>query len=284
MRKLSEYRELLLGVVLLAPGMLAAPICRAQTSAPLQNTLSGLDAHQTDNDFTEKYMQQNLGDPREEAAYQAFHKLSTSEADKKIKLGQAFLNKYPADRYTETVYEELAQTYYAKHDVASFYDCSDKGLQKFPNDVTLLALVGWVIPRAYQSNDPDGDKKLDQAETYEKRAVEALASLHKPPSMSDKEFNDYEAGESVVTHSALGLIYFRREKYDESAKELQQSLAGAANPDPTDLLVLGADLENLSRFKEAADAFNRCAQIPGSFQDQCKQNAAKALRMDSQSN
>ena len=79
-----------------------------------------------------------------------------------------------------------------------------------------------------------------------------------------------------MAHSGLGLIYFRREKYDESAKELQIAIPGEANPDQTDLFILGADLENLSRFKEAADAFNRCAQIAGMMQDKCKEYASVA--------
>ena len=74
------------------------------------------------------------------------------------------------------------------------------------------------------------------------------------------------------------IVYFRREQYDESAKELQIALPGEANPDQTDLFILGADFENLSRYKDAADAFNRCAQIAGSMQDRCKQLASDATK------
>ncbi|HUJ30737.1 MAG TPA: tetratricopeptide repeat protein, partial [Candidatus Acidoferrum sp.] len=95
---------------------------------------------------------------------------------------------------------------------------------------------------------------------------------------NDQQFAQFKSGESAVAHSGLGLIYFRREKYDESAKELQTAIPGEASPDQTDLFVLGADYENMSQFKEAADAFNRCAQIAGGMQDQCKQLAAAALK------
>ena len=75
------------------------------------------------------------------------------------------------------------------------------------------------------------------------------------------------------------MVYFRREQYSDSEKEMQLSMAGEANPDPTDLLVLGADYQNLGRFKEAADAFNRCAQVPGNYQATCKQQADNSLKM-----
>lgn len=281
----KSLRGTLLTAIVILTCFSIAPACRAQgANGPVSNTLTGMDAGQANHDLVDSYMQQTLGDPKEESAYRAFHKVPIKDADKKIKLGEAFIGKYPSDRYTQAVYDELAQTFYAKRDVPGFYDCADQGLAKFPDDVTLLALAGWVIPRAYQPADPEGDKKLDKAEAYEKRAIEVMASLQKPPGASDQEFAQYKTDESSVAHSALGLVYFRKEQYVESAKELQQSLVGVANPDPTDLLVLGADLQNMSRFKDAADAFNRCAQIAGSFQEQCKQQAANSLKMAAQSN
>lgn len=40
------------------------------------------------------------------------------------------------------------------------------------------------------------------------------------------------------------------------------------------IFVLGADYENIGQHKEAADPFNRCAQITGTMQDKCKELAA----------
>jgi len=281
MISLRPNPEIFFEAILLAAVLLLPPISHAQGGTPVanSNTLTQIDAGQAYQQYSEKYMQQNLGDPREDAAYRAFHKLPTQDADKKIKLGLAFINKYTKDIYTETVYVELIETYYANRDFDNFYTYSDKALSIFPDDVPALALTGWVIPRVYQPNEPGGDKKLDQAETDEKHALQVLDGLAKPSAMSDQIFAQYKAGESAVAHSALGMVYFRREQYDDSAKQMQQSMAGVANPDPTDLLVLGADFQNLGRFKEAADAFNRCAQVPGNFQATCKQQADSSLRM-----
>src|SRR5579862_2719339 len=83
-----------------------------------------------------------------------FSQAPTQDADKKIKLGLAFINKYTKDIYTETVYVELIETYYANRDFDNFYAYSDKALSIFPDDVPALALTGWVIPRVYQPNEP----------------------------------------------------------------------------------------------------------------------------------
>ena len=273
-----------LTVGLMATGLFLPAVSHAQvgqtnpgsSSGPTSNKLSVTDGARANEAIDDAYLRQKLGDPKEEAAYQAFYK--AIEDAKKIKLGNAFLTKYPKDRYSEAVYEELAQAYYNKKDLANFYTYSDKGLSLFPDDVHLLALTGWVIPRAFTPDEPDADKKLDKAETYAKHALDVMGTMAKPDVFTDEQFTQFKTGESAVAHSGLGLIYFRREKYDESAKELQIAIPGEANPDQTDLFILGADLENLSHFKEAADAFNRCAQIAGMMQDRCKEYAGVAQK------
>src|SRR5690348_269408 len=147
---------------LMAAGLFLPEVSLAQAggtapaASPMNNPLSRTDSIRTNERIDDAYLRQTLGDPKEEKAYQEFYK--ASEDAKKIKLGNAFLAKYPSDRYSEAVYEELAQAYYNRKDLANFYTYSDKGLSLFPNDVHLLALTGWVIPRAFTPDEPDGDK------------------------------------------------------------------------------------------------------------------------------
>lgn len=268
----------------LTSAMMAAAFClpvslnaQAPRPTPDSNPLTQMNANENTYETQEKILNHDLGDPKEEKAFKALQ--TANEPAKKIKLGQDFINKYPSSVHLESVYQTIAGTYYEQQDLPNFYNYADQGISRFPDDVSLLAMTGWVIPRAYNRDDPDADKKLDKAETYEKHAIEVMKTLQKPPSVSDQVFDQYKLQESVTVHSALGLIYFRREQYDESVKELQQATQGAANPDPTDLLVLGADYHNLSQYKQAADAFNRCAQMPGNLQATCKQNADDATKL-----
>ena len=136
----------------------------------------------------------------------------------------------------------------------------------------------WTSPHVYNPSDPDADQELNKAETYAKHAIDVLAKLPKPPDMNDAQFAASKAKRTIQAHSALGLVYFRRDDYENSAKELGQSTKDNPTPDPTDLFVLGADFQNLSRFSEAADAFGACSQIAGSLQNQCKQNADATKR------
>jgi len=217
-------------------------------------------------------------DPKEEAAYKAFFDASPQDADKKIELGKDFLEKYPMSRYAESVDAGMVQAYYLKQDWKDFYASADQALALNPNDAGVLTVTGWVIPHVYNPNDPDASKNLDKAEQYEKHAMQVIQTMPKPAAMTDDQFTQSKTALLSEAHSGLGLVYFRRQQLDDSVKELQQATQSAASPDPTDLFVLGIGLQSLSRYSEAADAFNRCGQIPSALQDRCKQSADAAKK------
>ncbi len=210
-------------------------------------------------------------DSKELSAYKAFY--AAQDLDKRIDLGQKFIQKFPSSLLVGAVYAELVQTYYTKQDWPNFYASADKALDISPDNVDVLTTVGWVIPHVADPNGPGADKDLDRAESYEKHAIELIGKMAKPKGITDAQFGAFKDAELSQAHSALGLVYFRRQDFDRSVNELQQSTRAAATPDPTDLFALGVGLQNLHRNSEAADAFNRCAQIPGSLQGQCKQSA-----------
>ena len=217
-------------------------------------------------------------DPEEEAAYKAFTDTKPEEADKRIQLGELYIQKYPSGKYLEPVYQGLTTAEYSKQDFAKMYADADKTLAANPDDVTVLVLVGWVIPHNYDPNDLGAESRLDKGEKYEKHALEVLATLQKPANMTDEQFAKVKAQGESQAHSGLGLIYFRRQDFEQSIAELKKSTADPANQDATDYYVMGVELTHLKRFSESADAFAKCAAMPGGLQDRCKQMGADAKK------
>ncbi len=243
--------------------------------------MSGTDSMQTELHMLTDVQRQGV-DRKEENAYKAFYN-QKDELDKKIQLGQAFRQKYPKSPLAEAVDAGLVNAYVDKQDWKDVYASADSALALKPDDVDVLTTVGWVIPHVYQPTDPDASAELDKAETYAKHAIEVMATMPKPSHLSDAQFAAAKAQKAAEAHSALGLVYYRREDFASSAKELEQAVQGSSNPDATDLYVFGMDLQNLKRYREAADAFSRCAQAAGALEDACKQNADVANRQSAQS-
>jgi tetratricopeptide (TPR) repeat protein len=242
---------------------------------------AGVDSMQTELHMLTDVQRQGV-DRKEENAYKAFYN-EKDELDEKIQLGQAFLQKYPKSPLAEAVDAGLVNAYIAKQDWKQVYSCADSALVLKPDDVDVLTTVGWVIPHVYQPDDPNGSADLDKAEGYEKRAMQVMATMPKPSHLSDAQFAAAKAQKSAQAHSALGLVYYRREDFANSAKELETVIQGNPNADATDLYVFGMDLQNLQRYQEAADAFSRCAQPGSALEDACKQNADVAKRQSAQS-
>lgn len=217
-------------------------------------------------------------DPQEEAAYKTFFGLKADQTDKSIQLGEQFLQKYPTSKYAESVYSRLVQAYFEKQDMNKMYASAEKALAINPDDVHVLVLVGWVMPHSYDPNDLDSDRRLDQAEGYEKHALQLLPSLAKPENLSDADFAKAKASAGSQAHSGLGLIYFRRQQFPESVGEMQLAVKGTDNPDPVDLYILGVGLQETKRYSDAVEAFHKCGQIPGGMQDRCKEFEGQAKK------
>ncbi|MDE3169084.1 MAG: hypothetical protein KGL75_02995 [Acidobacteriota bacterium] len=223
------------------------------------------------------------GEQREQFdAYQKF--LKSNEPQKKIKLGNEFLKRYPKSPFDEPVDVGLMTVYMAQKDWNDSYRCGDDALALNPDDVDVLAPVSWAIPHVYDPKSPDASEQLSKAEKYAKHALEVMSTMHKPAHMTDAQFSDAKARRSAQAHSALGLVYFRRQQYSDSAKEVEQAVDGNSAPDPTDLFVLGADYHFLSRHLESEQAFARCARITGSLESQCAQNAKAEKLQEGASN
>jgi tetratricopeptide (TPR) repeat protein len=271
----------ILAVALAANAVIAASSHAQDTKPTLQ---PGNQGQQTPDQGKPKGPDQTAPkvDPKEEAAYKAFFDTTPQDADRKIQLGEDFVKTYPDSRYLESVYAGLVQAYYVKQDWKDLYASSDKALAINQDDVDVLTLVGWVIPHVTEGSTPDATQQLDKAQTYETRAIKDIPTLPKPAGMTDEQFTTAKAQKNAEAHSGLGLVYFRRQDFDNAAKELQQATQDNPTPDATDFYALGASYQNGGHYTEAADAYTRCSQIMGSLQDACKQNADKAKELAAQ--
>lgn len=215
-------------------------------------------------------------DPEEEKAYKAFYDTSVAEPDKIIELGVPFAQKYPNSRYVEQVYSRVTQAYYNKQNLPKMYEYGDRALAIDANDVTVLTLIGWVIP--HDTNQPNFDNQLKKAEGYEKRALDKLATMEKPGPMTDEQFAKAKKEYTSQAHSGLGLVYFREGKPADAVTELKQAVENAATPDPTDYYVMGLQLQKLNKEADAADAFGKCAAVANALQSRCKQSSEDAKK------
>jgi tetratricopeptide (TPR) repeat protein len=216
----------------------------------------------------------------EDTAFKAFAEAPNADAQQKIALGEAFDKKYPTSRYRPLLYSTMTQLYLQTNQVQKMEEVGDKEVQLTPTDVQTMAILGQTIPRAIGSTaGAEREKELAKAEDYSKRAIEVTPTISKPASITDEQFANAKNATLAMAHGGLGLVYFRRGKYDEAIPELDQSVKIDPEPDPVNYYVLGLANEKASHFQEAAAAFTKCANMQSGMQATCKTGADEAKKL-----
>ena len=217
----------------------------------------------------------------EDAAFKAFDTVPMTDGSKKIQAGEAFVLKYPQSRYLAPVYSNLVKLYLAGNELQKMQDAGEKDVALAPNDVQTLAILGQTLPRAWNSSMPNAAAQLDKAEKFSKSAIELTPTIPKPDGMTDAQFTLAKNQTLAMAHGGLGLVYFRRGKYDAAIPEFEESTKVDPNPeaDPVTFYVLAIANEKTSHFDAAVSAFNKCAAIPGSLQPTCKSGSEEAKKL-----
>jgi tetratricopeptide (TPR) repeat protein len=214
-------------------------------------------------------------DRQEESAFRSFQAVSPEDPKKKIELGEAFLHKFPVTQYRSSVYSALTAAYLQTDQIQKMEEAGEKVLELNPKDVQVLAMLGQTLPRTMTLSTPEPDKRLDKAERYAKRAIEGTLAMQKPQGLTNDEFERAKSRTLAIAHSGLGIVNFRRGRYAEAIAELERSVKLDPRSDPVNYYVLGVAYHNASHFSEAAGAFSKCAEFPGTMQAMCKDSAEK---------
>lgn len=247
-----------------------------QTSPPAQQ--------QTDKDKANTLTLDTPAPPvnaEEDAAFKAFDTIPMTDGSKKTQAGEDFVKKYPQSRYLAPVYSNLVKLYLAANEIPKMQDAGEKAVVLAPNDVQTLAILGQTLPRAWNASMPNATVQLDKAEKFSKSAIEITPTIPKPDGMTDAQFTLAKNQTLAMAHSGLGLVYFRRGKYDAAIPEFEEATKVDPNPevDPVNFYVLGIADEKTSHFDAAVAAFIKCAAVPGSLQPTCKNGAEEAKKL-----
>jgi tetratricopeptide (TPR) repeat protein len=219
--------------------------------------------------------------PEEDTAYKAFDAIPMTAGEQKIKAGEDFAQKYPQSRYLAPIYSMLVKLYLQANQVQKMEDVGDKDIAIAPNDVQTLAILGQTIPRAWNPSIPNAQAQLDKAEKFSKSAIELTPTIVKPEAMSDAQFTTAKNQTLSMAHAGLGLVYFRRGKFDDAIPELEEANKIDPNPeiDPVNYYVLGIADERTSHFDGAVSAFSKCSSVPGGLQETCKGKIEEAKKL-----
>jgi hypothetical protein len=91
-----------------------------------------------------------------------------------IEVGEAFLAKYPMSIYAGAVYSELASAYLNTNQPDKMVTAGTKAVEINPDNVDVLPLLAWAIPRRITAQTPDAAQQLAKAQDYAKHGIQLL--------------------------------------------------------------------------------------------------------------
>jgi tetratricopeptide (TPR) repeat protein len=213
----------------------------------------------------------------EEDAYKPVYDARAGNPRQLIPLAEAFVAKYPNSLYTGSVHAYLVTAYLSVNQVEKMIDSGEKALAANPNNVDVLPLMAWAIPRRVNASTPNPGQQFEKALNYAQRGINLLSTMPKPAEMDDTAFAKIKNDRLAKCRSGLGTIYARTGKYDLAIAELSQAVRLDSEPDPVDYYLLGLANERTSHFSDAIAAFDKCA-VSGAMQAQCRNLSAETKR------
>jgi tetratricopeptide (TPR) repeat protein len=205
----------------------------------------------------------------EQKAYKEFYDARNGDPMKSIQLGEAFIAKYPNSVYAGAVYSTLTSAYLGTNQPDKMVEAGQKALEINPDNVDVLPVLAWAIPRRVTGQTPDGPQQLARAQDYAKHGIQLLTTMPKPAEMDDEAFNKTKNEKLAMCHDGLGVAEVKTGKYDDAIAELNQSVQLSSTPDPVDYYLLGVANQVTSHFTDAEDSFTKCS-TSGPLQAQCK--------------
>ena len=217
--------------------------------------------------------------PKEEKAYKAFYETPSNQPKDVVSAGQDFLKKFPSSRYAGSVYARLATSYEALGQQDQMLDAGHKALQLNPDDVDVLSLLAYAIPRRIDPNNIDSGEQLQEAAQDATHALDLLSKMQKPANMTQDQFTSAINGEAASCHSGLGLVDYYQHDITGMVAQLEQAVKLNPTPDPTDQYLLGIAYIQSNRAADAEDILQKCVADGGSLVDQCKKSLDQAQKL-----
>lgn len=208
--------------------------------------------------------------PKEEKAYKAFFDTPNSQSQAVVDSGESFLKKFPNSAYAGSVYARLASAYEALGDTPKMFDAAHQALQINADNVDVLSLMAYAIPRRINPNDLNSGSQLQEASQDATHGLDLLSKQQKPKDMAQDQFTAAINAEAAECHSGLGLVDYYQHNIPGMVTELEQAVKLNPNPDPSDEFLLGLAYMQAGRPADAETILGKCDAPPSPLADRCK--------------
>jgi tetratricopeptide (TPR) repeat protein len=146
--------------------------------------------------------------------YDAFNAMATEkDANKRISLAEAFLQKFPNSDFKSGAYVTEMQAYFQLGKSDQAIEAAKKVLENDPDNLPALRLMSFTFPFLYKPDEADATSKLSRADSDAHHGLEVLQKLQKPAGATDEQFQQGVKEFRSVFNSCVGFVALQRKDY-----------------------------------------------------------------------
>ncbi|MGD0693527.1 MAG: hypothetical protein ABSB82_01600 [Terriglobia bacterium] len=213
----------------------------------------------------------------EKQAYQDLVSEATAglDLDRVVALAQDYEKKYPDSPMLSYVYSFEASANMGKGDYSKAVDASQKSLKLNGDNLNSLLILANMLPQPQlmQGSDIDKQKRLDEAETDAKHALDLInqGKIPKQPNETDDAYTKRKNAISSEPHASLGMVHLQRatmglqgmdqDELAKAAQEFKQSVEITDRPQPEHYYRLGEVYKHEKKIDDAIAAFSKASEL-----------------------
>jgi tetratricopeptide (TPR) repeat protein len=163
---------------------------------------------------------------------QAYYAMANEkDLNKKISLGEAFLQKFANSDFKDLAYFAMMQAYFQLGDSAKAIDAGKKVIELNPDNIDALAFLSYVFPFVFKADEADATAKLSRTESDARHGLEVLQKIPKPANVTDEQFSQVVKPKRAVFNGAIGFVALQRKDYPAAITAFKT----AAEDSPSDV-------------------------------------------------
>ncbi len=209
--------------------------------------------------------------PEERQAFDAIQ--NELDPDRKVQEVNDFATKFPHSPLLTYAYFLGQGAALMKNDLDGVLSFGEKSLAANPENLNALMLMTKFLPQPQSlQNEPNPDKKLDEAEQDGEKALDLVNKLQKAQNEADSAFQDRKGRYLEAIHSGLGMVYLQRAvgglagvdqgELAKSENEYRAAITASGNsPDPQDYYRLGDVLARENKKDDAIQAYTKASDL-----------------------
>jgi tetratricopeptide (TPR) repeat protein len=201
--------------------------------------------------------------------------------DARISAVENLITKFADTEFKGWAFNIAGESAQAKNDSAKATFYFEKAIEADAKNYNAMLSLAAEIANHTRENDLDKEDKLARAEKFAKGGLALVPSAAKPnPQVPDVQWDNYKKDQISQGHLDLGMIAMVRKKYDVAITEFKTSVDGAATPDASTMVRLGAAYNDAGKPDDAIATLDKvlAMEAPAAVKNVANSEKARAQK------